>query len=32
MLAAVAEITWGMSMIVVAPLITWTVFVVPGWL
>ena len=23
---------WGMSMIVVAPLITWTVFVLPGWL
>jgi hypothetical protein len=23
---------WGMSMIVVAPLLTWTVFVLPGWL
>jgi di/tricarboxylate transporter len=23
---------WGMSMIVVAPLATWTVFVLPGWL
>jgi di/tricarboxylate transporter len=23
---------WGMSMIVIAPLITWTVFVLPGWL
>jgi di/tricarboxylate transporter len=23
---------WGMSMIVVAPLITWTIFVLPGWL
>ncbi len=23
---------WGMSMIVVAPLATWLVFVVPGWL
>ena len=23
---------WGMSMIVVAPLITWAIFVVPGWL
>ena len=23
---------WGMSMIVVAPLLTWSVFVLPGWL
>ena len=23
---------WGLSMIVVAPLVTWTVFVLPGWL
>jgi di/tricarboxylate transporter len=23
---------WGMSMIVVAPLLTWAIFVVPGWL
>lgn len=23
---------WGMSMIVIAPLATWTVFVLPGWL
>lgn len=23
---------WGMSMIVVAPLVTWTIFVLPGWL
>ncbi|GAA3741115.1 di/tricarboxylate transporter [Spinactinospora alkalitolerans] len=23
---------WGMSMIVVAPLVTWSVLVVPGWL
>ncbi|MEV7286127.1 SLC13 family permease [Streptomyces sp. NPDC093252] len=24
--------TWGMSMAVIAPLVTWTIFVVPGWL
>ena len=23
---------WGMSMIIVAPLLTWAIFVVPGWL
>ena len=23
---------WGMSMIVVAPLVTWAIFVLPGWL
>jgi len=23
---------WGMSMIVVAPLLTWAIFVLPGWL
>ncbi|GAA4112425.1 SLC13 family permease [Knoellia locipacati] len=23
---------WGMSLVVVAPLVTWTVLVVPGWL
>jgi di/tricarboxylate transporter len=23
---------WGMSMIIVAPLLSWTIFVVPGWL
>ena len=23
---------WGMSMIIVAPLLAWTIFVVPGWL
>jgi di/tricarboxylate transporter len=23
---------WGMSMIIVAPLVSWTVFVLPGWL
>lgn len=23
---------WGMSMIIVAPLITWAIFVLPGWL
>jgi len=23
---------WGLSMIVIAPVITWTIFVVPGWL
>jgi di/tricarboxylate transporter len=23
---------WGMSMIVVAPIMTWAIFVVPGWL
>ena len=22
---------WGMAMIVVAPLMAWAVFVVPGW-
>jgi hypothetical protein len=24
--------TWGMSLVVVAPLLTWVVLVVPGWL
>ncbi|MFJ4682779.1 SLC13 family permease [Streptomyces sp. NPDC088789] len=24
--------TWGMTMAVTAPLLTWTIFVVPGWL
>ncbi|MEU9331745.1 SLC13 family permease [Streptomyces sp. NPDC048290] len=24
--------TWGLSMAVIAPLVTWTIFVVPGWL
>jgi len=23
---------WGLSMIVVAPLVTWSIFVLPGWL
>ena len=23
---------WGLSMTIVAPLVTWTVFVAPGWL
>ena len=23
---------WGMSMIIIAPVAAWTVFVLPGWL
>jgi hypothetical protein len=23
---------WGMSMVVIAPLLAWLIFVVPGWL
>jgi hypothetical protein len=23
---------WGMSMVLVAPILAWLVFVVPGWL
>jgi hypothetical protein len=22
---------WGMSMVVIAPLVAWLIFVVPGW-
>jgi len=24
--------TWGMALIVIAPLVTWGLLVVPGWL
>jgi hypothetical protein len=24
--------TWGFSMVVIAPLVTWLIFVVPVWL
>jgi len=22
---------WGFSMVVIAPIVTWLIFVVPGW-